>query len=733
LPQIAAAGSNVYVVWQEENPIEPDIFFITSINSGENFESYTNLSNSDDVTSLSPQIAAAGSNVYVVWQDYATGEAEIFFIVSSNAGQDFDVPVPVSKVEPGRVSEFPQIAAVDSNVYVVWHEIDFISESDIFFTASSNAGQDFGEPDNLSMNEGFSIFPQLDTSGQNLNVVWEDYSTGQKEVFFRASTDTGSSFSTIFQVSDANDDSGMPQIAVQGSNCHIVWEDSSLGIPDIFYRHCTEIPTEINFDFSPYKLGDTATITIIDTLSAGLGFIIADVSTTSGGSLPSFELTESDTDPGIFMGQLTFTSGESSGTQVHAEPGDLIKVTFGEISNSASIYPIIVEFDNPSYSISEKAFVKVTDQNANKKIDEVEEISITITSSANSDVIALTLIEIGSDMGIFENKDLISIQVANGDIITATYFGESDTFFVSPGEGPGRIPGGGLKGSGLVLDAIAGIFGGSSGSSNSPQSFGKSSFAIISAGEEGFGGILNDNDANTLEETKTFKVGEKVVLRFDFIEGGGIGVIEHIGLYTNVRDGQKRQDSDAYIYYDPLKSPQVSIHDPNGLFSEANFDLLQKDATNFVLKFELTFAKPMAKSDLILESWNIQKWSTLNKIPNAIEVTSSGNVHEIISEPIVDTFVEDITNDQVIPVWIKSNAKWWSDGTIDNENFISGVEYLVNEGIIKVSLTEQTNPSISEIPSWIKNNAGWWAEEMISDDEFLQCIEWLVKNKIIIV
>jgi hypothetical protein len=288
--------------------------------------------------------------------------------------------------------------------------------------------------------------------------------------------------------------------------------------------------------------------------------------------------------------------------------------------------------------------------------------------------------------------------------------------------------------AGLVVNALAGLrplLGGGGSNGNSPPSFGQSSFAIISGGEEGFGGILNDNDATTLDQTKTFKVGEKAVLRFDYTEGGGIGKIEHIGLYANVRDGQKRQDSDAYIFYDPLKSPQVTVHDPNGLFSEANFKLLQKDtASNFVLKFDLTFAKPMAKSDLILESWNLKKWSTITKISNAIEVTSSGILSETESVP-VKTFLEDVTDDKVIPVWVKSNAKWWSDGTIDNDNFISGLEYLVNEGIITVSLPEGTNDSISEMPSWIKSNAGWWADDMISEDEFVTAIEWLITNNII--
>jgi hypothetical protein len=288
--------------------------------------------------------------------------------------------------------------------------------------------------------------------------------------------------------------------------------------------------------------------------------------------------------------------------------------------------------------------------------------------------------------------------------------------------------------SGFVVNAVAGlsVFGSGGGGGNSPPSFGTSSFAIIEGGEEGFGGILNDNDATTLDQTKTFKVGEKAVLRFDFTEGGGIGKIEHIGLYANVRDGQKRQDSDAYIYFDPLKSPQVTVHDPNGLFSEANFELLQEDVTKFVLKYDLTFAKPMAKSDLILESWNTKKWSSINKIPNAIEVLSSGILQEGESEePVVETFLEDVTDDQVIPVWVKSNAKWWSDGTIDNDTFISGIEHLVNEGVIKVSMQETNAASVSDVQPWIKNTAGWWADGMISEDEFVTAIEWLITNNII--
>ncbi len=38
-----------------------------------------------------------------------------------------------------------------------------------------------------------------------------------------------------------------------------------------------------------------------------------------------------------------------------------------------------------------------------------------------------------------------------------------------------------------------------------------------------------------------------------------------------------------------------------------------------------------------------------------------------------------------IPSWIKNNAKWWADGSIDESSFISGIEYLVKEGIITIN------------------------------------------------
>ena len=85
----------------------------------------------------------------------------------------------------------------------------------------------------------------------------------------------------------------------------------------------------------------------------------------------------------------------------------------------------------------------------------------------------------------------------------------------------------------------------------------------------------------------------------------------------------------------------------------------------------------------------------------------------------------------LVPEWIKNNAGWWADGSIDNKTFVQGIEYLVKEQVIMVDEESQTSEAEQNIPEWIKNNAGWWADGSIDNKTFVQGIEYLVKIGII--
>ena len=84
-----------------------------------------------------------------------------------------------------------------------------------------------------------------------------------------------------------------------------------------------------------------------------------------------------------------------------------------------------------------------------------------------------------------------------------------------------------------------------------------------------------------------------------------------------------------------------------------------------------------------------------------------------------------------VPAWIKSNAEWWANDLIDDETFVSGIQFLIRENIITVSSSSSSESTSDEIPKWIKNNADWWSQGLISDNDFLKGIEFLVGNGII--
>ena len=89
-----------------------------------------------------------------------------------------------------------------------------------------------------------------------------------------------------------------------------------------------------------------------------------------------------------------------------------------------------------------------------------------------------------------------------------------------------------------------------------------------------------------------------------------------------------------------------------------------------------------------------------------------------------------------IPPWIKNNAKWWAEGSIDDDTFVQGIEFLIREGVIRVPPPQDgaaaPPPSGQDgIPPWIKNNAKWWAEGSIDDDTFVQGIEFLILNGVV--
>ena len=93
--------------------------------------------------------------------------------------------------------------------------------------------------------------------------------------------------------------------------------------------------------------------------------------------------------------------------------------------------------------------------------------------------------------------------------------------------------------------------------------------------------------------------------------------------------------------------------------------------------------------------------------------------------------------DTQIPNWVKNVAGWWGNDIISENEFVTGIEYLINNNIILLDFvpcnyaTQSQYKDAKSVPDWVKNNANWWSENLIDDISFINGIQYLIEYKII--
>jgi hypothetical protein len=139
-------------------------------------------------------------------------------------------------------SVYPQVAASENNVYVVWEDSTTSDLSnnnyDIYIKKSADWGESFEgnsnsiatgtatEILNLSNNPGFSEHPQIAAYEEKVHVAWIDNSLGNKEILFARSVDNGTTFSEAINLSNTlNTNSRNLELSAFEDNVYAVWLD----------------------------------------------------------------------------------------------------------------------------------------------------------------------------------------------------------------------------------------------------------------------------------------------------------------------------------------------------------------------------------------------------------------------------------------------------------------------------------------------------------------------------
>src|SRR5207245_9210995 len=151
---------------------------------------------------------------------------------------------------------------------------------------------------------------------------------------------------------------------------------------------------------------------------------------------------------------------------------------------------------------------------------------------------------------------------------------------------------------------------------------------------------------SNLVPTTVLHTGSPVTIRVEAYDNEGPQSIQHVGLFMNLPGNDTNlSDSDTQIVWE--KGQPLELIDPHHLFSNA--DVVSVPKSNILeLDFDVTFAKPMSTSSIVIRMWNQYRSSTDVQALDAIQVVPP-NTSNTLREQISSDFTQDNKKETTSP------------------------------------------------------------------------------------
>ena len=241
------------------------IFFSGSADNAKTFGEPINVSNHTK-ESIDTGIAVSENNIYLIWNQETLDSTDIFFSKSTDYGNIFSTPINLSNsLGVSAIGRDLSIAVSDEKVFVVW-KTDSEKNSDVFFIRSLDGGLTFSTPVNFSLSDAPSEHPQIVVNENNLYVIWHDYSQGNGDIFLRESTDYGATFGSIKNLSNDEQESNIfilgPQIALSEDRVFVAWQNSVDEGADLFLKSISQSESKIESPLLLSTLNDAVNVEV---------------------------------------------------------------------------------------------------------------------------------------------------------------------------------------------------------------------------------------------------------------------------------------------------------------------------------------------------------------------------------------------------------------------------------------------------------------------------------------
>ena len=237
-PAVFSQPPNIlHLVWCEVMDNRSEIYYKRSLDGGLSWSSTWRLTWTNSYSELPSLAVDSSGRVHVAWQDSIPGNGEIYYKTSPDSGISWNASQRITW-NPGDSGSLSLSIDSTDNIYMGWDDMS-PGNHEIFFKKSTDNGSTWTGADRVTWNQANSYNPSLVSgTGSDLYLVWMEDSADNWEIIFKHSSDGGSTWIPPKRLTYNPGYSERPIIqSTGGTNIYVLWYDSTPGKWSIFYKN----------------------------------------------------------------------------------------------------------------------------------------------------------------------------------------------------------------------------------------------------------------------------------------------------------------------------------------------------------------------------------------------------------------------------------------------------------------------------------------------------------------
>lgn len=240
---LGQTNDKFHLFWADESFGNFEIFQKTSTDKGNTWSQLRRLTWTSGDSRYPHAVSNSSGKIYITWMDETPGNKEIYFKKSTDDSVSWSGAKRITWTSDS--SSYPYTLIDNNNhVYLFWQDRISPGNEEIFFKKSTDAGSTWGLTQRLTWTSRDSrgVYAAVDSSN-TIHIVWFDLIDYEFQIFYKNGAMGGLSWSSPKRLTWTSESCMDPNIVIDsGNNIYIVWTYPS-SYEELYFKKSTDAGT----------------------------------------------------------------------------------------------------------------------------------------------------------------------------------------------------------------------------------------------------------------------------------------------------------------------------------------------------------------------------------------------------------------------------------------------------------------------------------------------------------